>query len=297
MSQVHTLDLEFLGHKHTIGCFLIKAAPPNSGDILIECGPYSTIEKLKKELKRCGSSIDQIAHVFLTHIHLDHAGAAWALAEREAKIYVHPAGLIHLADPSTLMQSAGRLYGEDMDRLWSTVRPVSHEKLVAVADGAQFFIAGHCIQGYYSPGHAKHHITWRFEDKYFAGDVAGISIKGGPAIPPCPPPDIDIEAWKSSLKALRAAKPTQLYLTHFGCIQDNVNEHLNEVSKRLDSFVKWFQKHDAEAEQAFPLYIKEIFHQAELTEAQIHAYEKANPLFMSVKGLRRFLQKRAQRSY
>ena len=297
MSQVHTIDLQFLGYKHTVGCFLIKAEPPNSGDILVECGPYSTIGQLKKELESCGSSIDEIAHVFLTHIHLDHAGAAWALAERGAKIYVHPAGLIHLADPSTLLQSAGRLYGEDMDKLWGVVRAVAHEKLVAVAEEAKFFIAGHCIQGYYSPGHAKHHITWRFEDKYFTGDVAGISIEGGPVIPPCPPPDIDIEIWQHSLKALQAEKPAHLYLTHFGHVAQDVQAHLSELSQRLDNFVKWFQKHEAEAEQAFPLYIDKLFQEAGLTEAQKHAYDKANPIFMSVKGLRRFLQKRAQSGY
>ena len=113
--MVYTLDLKFLGYPQSIAAYLVETS---DGPILIETGPHSTYEVLKSEVNRCGYNIDEINHVFLSHIHLDHAGAAWAVASQGAKVYLHPFGRAHLLNPEKLMESAKRIYQEDMDRLW-----------------------------------------------------------------------------------------------------------------------------------------------------------------------------------
>src|SRR5262249_13735426 len=153
---------------------------------------------------------------FLTHIHLDHAGAAWAMAEMGANIYVHPRGYAHLADPSKLMASAKRLYQDQMDALWGTMKPIPAQQLVQVENGQKFTAGELEMVGWHTPGHAYHHIAWQCGKLVFTGDVGGVSIEGGPVQPPCPPPDIDPPAWKKSIELLRELQPERLYLSHFG---------------------------------------------------------------------------------
>lgn len=302
MSEVHTLDLHFLSHKTTIGSFLIKAQPPEKGDILVESGPHSTLGALSEGLQAYGSSLSEVAHVFLSHIHLDHAGGAWALAERGAQIYVHPLGVSHLADPGRLMASAARIYGVDMDRLWGEMRPISPEKLHAAEDGAVFEVGGLRLQAHHSPGHARHHIAWQLGDALFAGDAAGVCIQGGPIIPPCPPPELDIPTWAQTLKKIKALAPRQLYLTHYGVIEQHISAHLDRVAQQLHHMLAWMRKalisedpskEDASSgglEAAFEAYIRAQLRAAGLSSVTEEAYWAANPPFMSVLGLKRYLK-------
>ena len=169
-------------------------------------------------------------------IHFDHAGAAWSFAEQGAKIYVHPKGLPHLAQPEKLYNSARMIYGDDMDRLWGEMRPIPESQLYAPENGEIIEAIGLRFTAWYTPGHAVHHIAWEVssstepqERVLFTGDVAGVRMGGGPVMPPCPPPDIQVEDWLASIQLMRDLPSERFFLTHFGEIGDK-NSHLDAVS-------------------------------------------------------------------
>jgi glyoxylase-like metal-dependent hydrolase (beta-lactamase superfamily II) len=291
---IHTLDLNFLGQDDTIAAFLIV----DEGEIaLIETGPYSTFDSLQFEINNLGYELKDIKKVFLTHIHFDHAGAAWALAEMGATIYVHPFGEKHIIDPSKLYNSAKMIYGDKMDYLWGKMENIAPERIHSTAQGEKIpFGSGEMI-AWHTPGHASHHIVWQFGDDLFAGDVAGCKINGGIVVPPCPPPDIDIEAWVESINLIKNLRVKRLYLTHFGVIT-TVQKHLNQLEKRLIRWSNWFKprcEKGMTAAELTPLY--QAFVNKELTRygivgAQLQQYESANPAWMSVAGLMRYWHKK-----
>ena len=299
MPRVHIIDLYFLGHKAAIGSFLIRAIPPEVGDILIETGPHSTLDALSKGLEAHGSSCARVKHIFITHIHLDHAGAAWFLAQTGAKIYVHPIGLPHLMAPERLMTSATRIYGDDMERLWGDVRSIAPEQLQAAEDGASFEVGGHCLRAHHTPGHAYHHIAWQVEDTLFTGDVAGVRIADGPIIPPCPPPDIDIKAWEQSLEKMANLTPRVLQLTHYGAVDRDIPAHLKEVRIQLHGLLAWIKtainNQTINTDQGLQIALKNHMcaqmRATPLDKYGEQAYLAANPPFMSVLGLKRYLKK------
>ena len=221
-SLIRTIDVNHRGHARVIAVFKI-------GDVLIDCGPGSTVEAL---LEALGDERPRV--LALTHIHLDHAGAAGALVERfpELEVWVHERGAPHLVDPSKLMASATRLYGEDMDRLWGAMIPVPEQNVRVLHGGEQ--LEG--LEAAYTPGHASHHVSyWHPQTRtVFAGDVAGVRIAPSEYIlPPTPPPDIDLEAWRESIARLRAWDPQHLAVTHFGT-HDDVGPHLDRISQGLE---------------------------------------------------------------
>ena len=169
MTQI--IDLHFQNIPQAIAAFLLET---DDGPILIETGPYSTFPALEAGLRGLGYSVDDVQHVLLTHIHLDHAGSAWAFAERGATIYVHPVGVQHLSDPSRLMNSARRIYKEEMDTLWGEMRSIPEDQIRAVAHGEEIGVGGRLFQAWHTPGHARHHIAWQVGNELFTGDVAGI---------------------------------------------------------------------------------------------------------------------------
>jgi glyoxylase-like metal-dependent hydrolase (beta-lactamase superfamily II) len=173
----------------------------------------------------------------VTHIHLDHAGALGWLLQRlpNAVAYVHPVGAPHMVDPSRLLASASRLYGEMMERLWGEVVPVPEARLRIVRDGERIEAAGRTLLAIDTPGHARHHHAYLDEATgvLFAGDIAGVRMPGTTYVrPPTPPPELDIEAWQASLAKLRTLPIRQLALTHFG-LYDDVARHLDELEARL----------------------------------------------------------------
>jgi glyoxylase-like metal-dependent hydrolase (beta-lactamase superfamily II) len=182
-----------------------------------------------------------VREVFLTHIHLDHAGASGHLAELlpNATFYVHELGYPHLADPSKLVKSATRIYGERMDELWGEARPVPEERLVVLGDGEEVGVAGGRLVAYDTPGHAYHHLAYLEPESgsLFAGDVAGIRLPGQSYVrPPTPPPEIDVEAWVRSIGNIRKIEPATLHPTHFGSY-DDVDRHLSELEQRLQDWL------------------------------------------------------------
>jgi glyoxylase-like metal-dependent hydrolase (beta-lactamase superfamily II) len=293
-NMVYTLDLNFLGYPQSIAAYLVETS---EGPLLIETGPYSTFEVLKNEIKRCGFKLDEIKHVFLSHIHLDHAGAAWALAEQGANIYLHPFGETHLAHPEKLMESAKRIYQEDMDRLWGQMHPIPMDQLRSTVHLEEIIIGNLCLQALHTPGHAKHHIAWKMDDLIFSGDVAGVKIQKGPVVPPCPPPDINLEDWIHSIDLILACEPSQIYLTHFGVIK-NVPAHMHALKSMIHDWSQWVKKNwmagftADELTPKFSEYTSQQLLRLGVDPLGIKQYEAANPSWMSVAGLIRYWEKK-----
>lgn len=215
------IDVHWGGRSGEIAAWLI-------GDVLVDCGPAVSFERLCAGLGEVQPRV-----LLLTHIHLDHAGSVGHLVERwpELEVHVHPRGLRHLLDPSRLVDSARRIYGDELDRIWGVLRPVPERNLHEVADGSEIdgFAAAH------TPGHASHHVAF-FQPELgaaFTGDAAGVRLRGSDlVIPHAPPPDIDVEAWDRSLDAIAAWSPSALHLPHFGSV-DDVAAHLASMREAL----------------------------------------------------------------
>lgn len=302
--RIHTIDLGFLGLEEAIAAFLVET---DNGLALIETGPSTTFSALERGLGHLGVSVKDIMHVFLTHIHFDHAGAAWAFAQAGATIYVHPVGKPHLEQPGKLYDSARKIYGAQMEALWGAMEPIPAERLYAAEHGETLHCGDLSLTAWHTPGHATHHIAWEVscpgaDAVVFTGDVAGVMpIPGGFVAPPCPPPDIHVEDWRSSIQRLRDLSAQVLYLTHFGRVEDKI-QHLDQLEQNLLAWAAWmrpFAEQDAPVEQVVPLF--QTYVQAQLEEAGIPPdslarYEAANPSFMSVAGLMRYWKKQQHAS-
>src|SRR5919106_1492946 len=202
---VNYLDLQFLGRRHVIATAVIAGAREVA---LIDPGPASCLERLEHELQAQGIALADVTHLLLTHIHLDHAGATGTLVGRHPhiKVLVHERGEPHLVDPSKLLDSATRLYGDDMDRLWGKVLPVPASSITVLRGGEQVNVAGRDFEIAYTPGHAAHHVSYfnASSGVAFVGDTAGVAIDGSYVLAPTPPPDIDIELWTASARQIAA---------------------------------------------------------------------------------------------
>jgi glyoxylase-like metal-dependent hydrolase (beta-lactamase superfamily II) len=218
---MRVIDVKHLGRPHVIGCWQV-------GDLLVDPGPQSSIGTLLEAL-----GDEQPRALLLTHIHLDHAAATGALVRRwpELQVFVHERGAPHLIDPSKLLASAERLYGDQMQRLWGEIVPVPESNVKALVGGED--VLGMRVA--YTPGHASHHVCYLHEESgtAFVGDVAAVRIPSTDLIvPPTPPPDIDIEVWLDSIALVESWRPERLALTHFGQVDDPI-EHLTTVRHRL----------------------------------------------------------------
>ena len=294
--MIHTLDLQFLDLQEAIGSFLIETS---EGPVLIETGPHSTFSHLATAIQKIGYEVTDIKHVFLTHIHFDHAGAAWAFAKHGAKIYVHPFGAPHLAEPSKLYNSAKMIYGDEMERLWGLMENIPVAQIISPAHNETVTIGDKSFKALHTPGHAKHHIAWQLNDVIFTGDVAGVKIGDGPVVPPCPPPDINLEDWNESLDIILEANAQKLYLTHFDAIE-NVEPHIAELRVILEDWAQWVKvKWEAgqTAEEITPKFSEYTANQLrakDVNELGVKQYAAANPSWMSVAGLIRYWKKKSQ---
>ena len=186
-----------------------------------------------------------------------------------------------------------------MDRLWGTMQKIPASQLVSVGDGDVITIGDQEIKSHHTPGHATHHIAWQMGEVVFTGDVAGVKVNGGPVVAPCPPPDINIEDWKSSIDLLRKLKPKSLYLTHFDRV-DDVNDHLDRLETMLDDWAQWMKaKWEAglSKEEITPLFMEYTAAQLRdqgVDEEGVKVYEAANPSWMSVAGLIRYWKKKSE---
>jgi glyoxylase-like metal-dependent hydrolase (beta-lactamase superfamily II) len=237
--RIETIDLNFLGAEEIIASFLLLGDDGSAA--IVETGPATCLESLTGTLKEHGVALEDVEQVFLTHIHLDHAGASGHVAELlpNATFYVHEVGRSHLVDPSKLWKSATRIYGERMEELWGEARPVPEDRLVVLSGGEELEAASGALTAHYTPGHAYHHLAYLEPESgvLFTGDVAGIRLPGQSYIrPPTQPPEIDLEAWMRSIEEIRSIAPRTLCPTHFGCFED-VERHLGELEQRLQSWV------------------------------------------------------------
>lgn len=211
-----------LGRPHVIGCWEVDG-------VLVDPGPESSIGTVLEAL-----GDERPRALLLTHVHLDHAAATGALVRRwpDLEVYVHERGAPHLIDPSKLLASAERLYGDKMEYLWGQILPVPEENVRALTGGET--VLGMRVA--YTPGHASHHVCYFHADSgtAFVGDVAACRIPpSNLVVPPTPPPDIDIETWERSLDLVAEWEPQRLGLTHFGAIEDNVPGHIEKVKAKL----------------------------------------------------------------
>ncbi|MHB8659226.1 MAG: MBL fold metallo-hydrolase [Solirubrobacteraceae bacterium] len=272
---MRVIDCLHLGREHVIGCWQV-------GDVLIDPGPTSCLETLLAALDG-----ERPRALLLTHIHLDHAGASGSLVRcwPELEVYVHERGAPHMIDPARLIASALRLYGEDMDRLWGEMLPVPESNLHVLSGGEQLFGADG-FEVAYTPGHASHHVSYLHAGTAFVGDVGGVKIDTGPAIPPTPPPDIDVEAWHRSLELIAGWAPERLAITHFGAGED-VEGQLASVGARLDRWAA--QAREQELETFIEAVVGEIGAHAE--PEQLPAYTQAAPPEQLYVGLQRYWRK------
>lgn len=292
--MIHTIDLHFQELTGNIAAFLVETS---AGPALVETGPHSTLPSLIAGIQKAGYQAEDIQHVFLSHIHLDHAGAAWWFAQQGAQIHVHPRGSKHLASPERLMDSARRIYQDEMDTLWGQMNPIPADQITEVAHEAAFTIGDQIFKAWHTPGHAVHHIAWQLGENLFTGDVAGVAIAGGIVVPPCPPPDINIEDWHASTQLLRSLTVQRFYLTHFGPVED-LGPHLDQLDERLDRWANWMKPHFeagnavAEITPAFQQMVEQELIEGGIDAKGLAQYEAANPSWMSVAGLLRYWKKK-----
>ncbi len=211
------IDTGYCRTPAAIGVYLLPGEYP----ALIETGPASTVEVMLEGVHAAGCDPQDLRAVAVTHIHLDHAGAAGALVRRfpHLEVWVHPAGAPHLADPSRLIASARRLYGGDLDALLGEPEPVPADRVRLLQDGAQIRLGSRRLRSLDTPGHARHHLVLLDESSgdLFTGDAAGICLPGSRyVLPPTPPPELDVPTWIATLERLRALRPERMLLTHFG---------------------------------------------------------------------------------
>lgn len=232
---VTRIDLQFQDRPQVIAAYLLYDGREAA---LVETGPTSTVERLLEGLQAAGVPLEAVRHLIVTHIHLDHAGASGALIQRLpwANVYVHPVGAPHLADPSRLIASAARIYGDLLEPLWGKVIPVPADRLIVVSDGERLRVAGHTLIAFDTPGHARHHHAFLDETTglLFTGDIAGVRMPGIRYVrPPTPPPELDLEAWSASIARLRALNATGLCLTHFDVHRQDIEWHWEDLERRL----------------------------------------------------------------
>jgi glyoxylase-like metal-dependent hydrolase (beta-lactamase superfamily II) len=293
-TSIHTIDLNFQNKTQAIACYLIR-----SGDavVLIESGPGSTLPALEAGLAVQGLTPRDVTHVLLTHIHLDHAGAAGWLSQQGARIYVHPNGAPHMLNPEKLIASATRIYADRMETLWGEFLPVEQNQLTVPQDAQEISIGNLKFIAVDTPGHAEHHYSYIFEDVCFSGDAGGVRIPGFAYMrAPMPPPELHFGRWRESIARLRSMKFSHIAPTHFGIFDDSTWQ-LDELQRDLDSAEKWIaevmpaEPSIEELREMFSAWMERQALVQGLSEDAVRAYMLANPPGMSADGLMRYWTK------
>jgi glyoxylase-like metal-dependent hydrolase (beta-lactamase superfamily II) len=273
------IDLFHTGAARTVGAYLLDTS---QGLSLFDCGPSSCVPALKAGLAERGYELGDVRNLLLSHIHLDHAGAAGVLVREHPglHVWVSKVGAPHLVDPSRLERSARRLYGDTFDALWGELAPVP-EANVSVAEGRA---AG--LEVFPAPGHASHHVCYFDGSTLYAGDAAGVRIQPGRSVlPPTPPPDVDVEAWYRTLEEIERHAPDRLALIHFGFASD-VSRHLGELRERLGTWATRVER--GASEQEFVSAARD-----DLPPEEAEEYDRAMPFWQSYAGLKRYWDTRA----
>jgi glyoxylase-like metal-dependent hydrolase (beta-lactamase superfamily II) len=298
-SRIVTIDLNFQGKTNAIASYLIRH---DDGAVLVESGPGSTLPALEAGLAKEGLSTRDITHVLLSHIHLDHAGAAGFLSRQGARVYVHPNGAPHLLNPEKLIASATRIYGDRMQTLWGDFLPVVEDQLTVTQDEQEIVVGNLRFLPLHTPGHAEHHCCYLFEDVCFTGDVGGVRIPGYQYMrAPMVPPELNFSKWLATITRLRSLGFSRIAPTHFG-IFDDADWHLDTLQAILEETEKWLEEvmpADPPVDVLRAKYEAWMQQQSDtqhLNEDTIRAYTLANPLGMGADGMMRYWKKIRQPS-
>ncbi|PWT84903.1 MAG: MBL fold metallo-hydrolase [Blastocatellia bacterium] len=298
-SGISYFDLDFQGMSRVIATVVLVG---KSGVAIIDPGPSSALGGLEATLQRAGLLMSDVNAVLLTHIHLDHAGAAGTLVRKnpKLKVYVHEKGAPHMSNPEKLLASASRLYGDAMDRLWGEVKSVPEDALVVLKGGERLEQGGRQLDVLYTPGHASHHVSYFADDAgiAFVGDTAGVKVlPNGAVLLPTPPPDIDLGLWEQSLAQIEAWRAETLFLTHFGPSSQPAL-HLSELRDNLQLAQRLVKDSlrregtDADRENWFAEQVRRDLRQR-MSESDAKVYEVAGRFDLNWRGLARYLRKRA----
>jgi len=300
MSTITTLDVNWTGRPRSIAAALLES---DGHRAIIDPGPESTLGTLRERLGARGISVADLDAILLTHIHLDHAGATGTLVRENPRlaVYVHKNGAAHVVDPSKLLASAGRLWGDELQALFGNTLPVPPENLRILEGGETLTLGARKLGVAYTPGHASHHVSYFDQDAgvAFVGDTAGVRVANGPyTLPATPPPDIDLEIWDSSFAAILARRPARLFLTHYG-FSDDPAAHIAGFRERLHRWAALTEEvlrtspDDAAAMSAFVTRFRaEMDQELGVAEAEHHAFTAG--LNLSFLGLARYLRKRVK---
>jgi glyoxylase-like metal-dependent hydrolase (beta-lactamase superfamily II) len=291
------IDLQFLGRRHAIATVVVQGP---AGVALVDPGPTTCRAALERGLQAGGFGLRDVREILLTHIHLDHAGATGSIVRQhpDIRVVVHQRGAPHIIAPEKLVESARRLWGADMDRLWGEVVPVPERNLHVVSGEEQVTAGGRTFDVAYTPGHAAHHVSYYEPSSGVAcvGDTAGVSIDGGYVLPPTPPPDIDIDLWRRSVARIEQWSPRSLFLTHFGPTE-HVRPHLANLLDHLDTTAALVRESltgsgtDDERSRRFAEDLRRELRR-KMSDTQVAAYEIAAPFHLLWLGLARYWRKR-----
>lgn len=294
------LDTVFQGERGVIASYLLAGA---DGLALVDVGSAASLDELLAGVRAAGQDPANITHLLLTHVHLDHAGASGPLVRLlpRAHVYVHAIGAPHLVDPTKLVSSARRIYGDRMHELWGDMEPVPRERITIVEDGDTVRLGGRELRVLYTPGHAVHHVAYHDAERseVFAGDVAGVHLQEVDFVrPPTPPPDINLEDWYDSIYRLEALRPGTLYLPHFGPVRD-VRSHLRQLREHLKEWgelmLAGLRAGKSDRELAADLAQTgdpQVAHSAHIDRATaVRRYELATNYLMSAQGYARYYRK------
>ena len=276
-------------HHHApgiVGCYLLET---EDGAALFDCGPSTCVEHLKTGLRERGLELADVRHLLLSHIHLDHAGAAGTLVREHPGLQVHVSeiGAPHIIDPSKLEASARRLYGDSFDGLWGELVPVPAENVHIVERS----VVG--LECFPTPGHASHHVSYLdAQGTLYAGDAAGVRVGGGTFVmPPCPPPEFDLEAWERTMLEIEHRAPDRLALIHFGAY-DDVEGHLAALRESLRRWAGWVEDGMDE-----PTFVAAARHAVSQTDPDLtNEYDRAAPYWHHYRGIERYWRKRREAS-
>ena len=291
-------DLMHRGRPRVIATAVVQSA---AGVALIDPGPTSCLETLRAALADAGITIADVRTLLLTHIHLDHAGATGSLLREnpDIAVYVHERGAPHMIDPSKLLASAARLYGDEMDELWGAFLPVPESNVRVLAGGERIEAADRRFEVAYTPGHASHHVSFFDRDSgtAFVGDVAGVRTgRELFVLPPTPPPDIDVEVWAQSIELVRQWRAPTLFVTHFGA-HDDPDVHLDAMQTHLTTMTDIAREciaagGDASDQQNRFVDEMRVYMERHVPADEAGLYGTAAPLDQCWLGLARYWRKR-----
>jgi glyoxylase-like metal-dependent hydrolase (beta-lactamase superfamily II) len=301
MTRPQIIDTRMHGREGITGAFLVEG----ERRALVETGPKSSLEAVTAGLEAAG--VDTLDWIVVTHIHLDHAGAAGTLAARfpEARVAVHEVGAPHLVDPSKLWSSASRIYGDDMEKLWGGIDPIPADRIQTLSDGDKIDLGGRSLQAIETPGHARHHHAF-LDDLtgiVFTGDALGVRLSEvGVMRPATPPPEFDLEAAKASIRRLASIGATSLWLTHFGPSDEgtgavDIPTTAERAIEALDRWAGWVEEARSEGlelDDAAVLVQKRVEDSLgdSVTPAAVDRMQQTTSYWMNTWGYMRYMDKK-----